>query len=83
MRKLAESRTRWEGTKQKDHWIPTQKMSRLLLTSSKAIKKFQRKAELHEWNVEAMEEEEHNKQVWKFIFIIFYSVQKGRGQATF
>ena len=63
MRKLAESRTRWESTKQKDHWIPTQKMSRLLLTSSKAIKKFQRKAELHEWNVEAMEEEEHNKQV--------------------
>ena len=52
-------------------------------TTVKAIKKFQRKAELHEWNVEAMEEEEHNKQVWKFIFVIFYSVQKGRGQATF
>merc|ERR1719348_149759 len=63
LRKLSESRSRWESSKQKDHWIPTQKMSRLLLTSSKAIKKFQRKAELHEWNVEAMEEEEHNKQV--------------------
>merc|ERR1719350_213440 len=37
-------------------------MPRLLLTSSKAIRKFQRKAELHEWNVEAMEEE-YNKQV--------------------
>ena len=63
LRKLSESRVRWENSKQKDHWIPTQKMSRLLLTSSKAVKKFQRKAELHEWNVEAMEEEEHNKQV--------------------
>merc|ERR1719348_744763 len=85
LRKLAESRTRWESTKQKDHWIPTQKMSRLLLTSSKAIKKFQRKAELHEWNVEAMEEEEHNKQVvaeirkkwhvvpsWSVEFVAYY-----------
>ena len=63
LRKLSESRSRWESSKQKDHWIPTQKMSRLLLTSCKAVKKFQRKAELHEWNVEAMEEEEHNKQV--------------------
>ena len=62
-RKLSESRVRWMKTKSKDHWMPTQKMSRLLLTSSKAIKKLQRKAELHEWNVEAMEEEEANKQI--------------------
>ena len=47
----------------KDHWLPTQKMSRLLLTSNKAIKKFQRKAELQEWNMDVIEEEEYNKQV--------------------
>ena len=63
-RKLSESRARWLKAKSvSDHWMPTQKMSRLLLTSSKAIRKLQRKAELHEWNVEAMEEEEANKQV--------------------
>ena len=37
LRKLSESRERWLKTKQKDHWLPTQKMSRLLLTSNKAI----------------------------------------------
>ena len=63
LRKLSESRERWLRTKQKDHWLPTQKMSRLLLTSNKAIKKFQRKAELQEWNMEVIEEEEYNKQV--------------------
>ena len=63
LRKLSESRERWLKTKQKDHWLPTQKMSRLLLTSNKAIKKFQRKAELQEWNMDVIEEEEYNKQV--------------------
>ena len=63
LRKLSESRARWQKSTQKDHWMPTQKMSRLLLTSSKAVKKLQRKAELAEWDVEAMEEEEYNKQV--------------------
>ena len=63
LRKLSESRERWLKTKQKDHWLPTQKMSRLLLTSNKAIKKFQRKAELQEWDMDVIEEEEYNKQV--------------------
>lgn len=62
-RKLKRCRERWVSAREGDSWVPTQKMPRLLLTSSKAIRKFQRKAELHEWNVEAMEEEEYNKQV--------------------
>ena len=90
-RKLAESRARWQKSKQKDHWMPTQKMSRLLLTSNTAIKKFQRKAELHEWNVEAMEEEEANKQVvadirkkwhvppaWSVEFVAYYHDRAAR-----
>ena len=85
LRKLGESRTRWVNSKQKDHWMPTQKMSRLLLTSSKAIKKFQKKAALHEWDMDALEEEEHNKQVvadirkkwhvtpaWNVEFVAYY-----------
>ena len=62
-RKLKRCRERWVSAREGDSWVPTQKMPRLLLTSSKAIRKFQRKAELHEWNVEAMEEEEYNKKV--------------------
>ena len=34
---------RWGNQRQRDHWIPTQKMSRLLMTSCKAVKKMQRK----------------------------------------
>jgi len=62
-RKLKRCREKWVSAREGDSWVPTQKMPRLLLTSSKAIRKFQRKAELHEWNVDAMEEEEYNKQV--------------------
>jgi len=62
-RKLKRCRDRWVSAREGDSWVPTQKMPRLLLTSSKAIRKFQRKAELHEWNMEATEEEEYNKQV--------------------
>ena len=56
-RKLKRCRDKWVSAREGESWVPTQKMPRLLLTSSKAIGKFQRKAELHEWNVEAMEEE--------------------------
>jgi len=62
-RKLKRCREKWVSAREGDSWVPTQKMPRLLLTSSKAIRKFQRKAALHEWNMEAMEEEEYNKQV--------------------
>ena len=85
VRKLSRWRERWLGSRERENWVPTQKMPRLLLTSSKAIRKFQRKAELHEWNVEAMEEEEHNKQVvaeirkkwhlqpaWSVEFVAYY-----------
>ena len=82
---------RWGNQKQRDHWIPTQKMSRLLMTSCKAVKKMQRKLELDEVNVEAMEEEEHNKQVvaeirkrwhvapsWNVEFVAYYHDRAAR-----
>jgi len=84
-RKLKRCRDKWVSAKEGDSWVPTQKMPRLLLTSSKAIRKFRRKAELHEWNIEAMEEEEYNKQVvadirrkwhvqpaWSVEFVAYY-----------
>ena len=62
-RKLKRCQVKWREAADStttDSWVPTQKMPRLLLTSSKAVRKLLRKNALHGWNQRALDQEAHD-----------------------
>jgi len=67
-RKLKRARERWVSSAPHDGlWVPTQKMPRLLLTSSTAIRSLRIKSDLHGWDSRDLDQEEHNIQAVKDI----------------
>lgn len=86
MRKLKRCQEKWgERRGLQDSWVPTQKMPRLLLTSSKAVRKLLRKNVLHGWNQRVLDQEAHDQRVvanirrkwavapaWNVEFVAYY-----------
>jgi len=93
LRKLARQRTRWTSARlvRDDPWVPTQKMPRLLTTSSAAINKLRKKVELQEWDGSQLEEEQAAAQsvvdirkkwnvspAWSVEFVAYYHDRNNR-----